>query len=217
MPKDTFFNLSPEKRGNITELALEEFAINDYRSASLSRIVEKAGIAKGSMYQYFENKKDLYLYLIKLSAETKFKTIDEQIGHLSEDFFERYKLITFYGARFDFSQPRYANILYHATYEATDPHIVDISRELKNDSYQYIRATVRDGLAKGQLRTDISEDFLVFALYHLTISLRDYLSQQFNFSFKDAVRKGTGPPINEKQLLSVLDEFIFFFKKGLSA
>jgi AcrR family transcriptional regulator len=216
MPKETFFNLPQEKKDKITELALEEFALYDYRSASLSRIVEKAGIAKGSMYQYFDDKKELYLYLVKLAAEIKFKTIDRQIDTQAGDFFERYKLTTFYGARFDFSEPRYANILYHATYEPTDPEVMDISEELKKTSLQYIKAIVEDGINRGQLTKEISSEFIVFALYNLTVGLRDFLTNKFKFSFKEAVKKGVGLPVSDKELMSVLEEFIFIFEEGIA-
>jgi AcrR family transcriptional regulator len=216
MPKETFFNLPQEKKDKITELALEEFALYDYRSASLSRIVEKAGIAKGSMYQYFDDKKELYLYLVKLAAEIKFKTIDRQIDTQAGDFFERYKLTTFYGARFDFSEPRYANILYHATYEPTDPEVMDISEELKKTSLQYIKAIVEDGINRGQLTKEISSEFIVFALYNLTVGLRDFLTNKFKFSFKEAVKKGVGLPVSDKELMSVLEEFISIFEEGIA-
>ena len=58
MPKQTFFNLPEDKRENLINIAIEEFAENDYQTASISRIVANAGIAKGSFYQYFENKED---------------------------------------------------------------------------------------------------------------------------------------------------------------
>lgn len=45
-------------------IALEEFADRDYDGASVSRVVARAGIAKGSIYQYFIDKKDLYLHLV---------------------------------------------------------------------------------------------------------------------------------------------------------
>ncbi len=64
MPKPTFFNLPKERRHLIFRHALEEFAQFPYEQASLSAIVSKANIAKGSMYQYFSGKKDLYMYLI---------------------------------------------------------------------------------------------------------------------------------------------------------
>ena len=71
MPKPTFHNLPTEKRNRITELALDEFATQPYRQASLSRIVQRAGIAKGSMYQYFENKLDLYSWLVTDELERR--------------------------------------------------------------------------------------------------------------------------------------------------
>mgnify|MGYP001367152296 CR=1 FL=1 len=60
MPKSTFLNLRPEKRADFTDAALFEFALNDYQNASITNMVKVLGIAKGSVYQYFENKKDLY-------------------------------------------------------------------------------------------------------------------------------------------------------------
>lgn len=64
MPKPTFFNLSHDKRKHIFEHALQEFAAHPYEGASLSEIVSNAKIAKGSMYQYFVDKKDLYKYVV---------------------------------------------------------------------------------------------------------------------------------------------------------
>ena len=71
MPKQTFFNLTEEKRRQIIDIAIDEFADNDYEKASISKIVARAGIAKGSFYQYFADKDDLYGYLISLIAEKK--------------------------------------------------------------------------------------------------------------------------------------------------
>jgi len=82
MPKSTFLNLPPEKRRRIIELATDEFAANTYHSASLSRIVERAGIAKGSIYQYFEGKLDLYVYVLKTAAEVKLAAIAEEMARL---------------------------------------------------------------------------------------------------------------------------------------
>ena len=51
MPTQTFWNLPSEKRDALIAIAVEEFASNDYDAASISRIVARAGIAKGSIYQ----------------------------------------------------------------------------------------------------------------------------------------------------------------------
>lgn len=65
MPKTTFLNLPAKKRARFLALAVREFADNDYAGASISRLVAQAGIAKGSLYQYFADKQDLFLYLIE--------------------------------------------------------------------------------------------------------------------------------------------------------
>lgn len=71
MPKATFYNLSEEKRGRIFDAALQEFSVRTFSQASLNQIVRKAGIPKGSFYQYFENKEDLYLYIMEAPAKEK--------------------------------------------------------------------------------------------------------------------------------------------------
>ena len=56
------------------DVIMDEFAENDYANVSISRIVTNAGIAKGSFYQYFEDKDDLYSYLFDLIIEAKAET-----------------------------------------------------------------------------------------------------------------------------------------------
>ncbi|MCB0240988.1 MAG: TetR/AcrR family transcriptional regulator, partial [Anaerolineae bacterium] len=75
MPKETFFNLPDDKRSLICDVAIEEFTEYLYDQASVNRIVAKAGIAKGSFYQYFEDKKDLYMYVLQVIAEKKLEYI----------------------------------------------------------------------------------------------------------------------------------------------
>ena len=69
MPTSTLFNLPIQKREQITAIAIAEFAAHEYRSASVSHIVAEAGIAKGSFYQYFSGKEDLFGYLLDLLVE----------------------------------------------------------------------------------------------------------------------------------------------------
>src|SRR5665648_21665 len=71
MPYQTFINLPEEKKQKLLECAIEEFAKNDYQSASITKIVNRAGIAKGSLYQYFKDKQDLYNYLLELAIQKK--------------------------------------------------------------------------------------------------------------------------------------------------
>jgi AcrR family transcriptional regulator len=77
MPLITFENLPEEKRKNIIDCAVDEFAEHDYSSASVSKIVAKAGISKGSLYQYFIDKSDLYSYLLDLASQQKKRMMEK--------------------------------------------------------------------------------------------------------------------------------------------
>ena len=64
MPKQTFLNLPEEKRNTIITAAINEFAEYGLENASTNRIVANSGISKGSFYQYFEDKQDVFMYLL---------------------------------------------------------------------------------------------------------------------------------------------------------
>lgn len=59
MPKETFFKLAEEKKEKIINAAKKEFKRVPLEQASIKNIVEDAGIARGSFYQYFDSKEDL--------------------------------------------------------------------------------------------------------------------------------------------------------------
>lgn len=65
MVRPRFHKLSPAQQQAILESALDEFAAHGYRSASLNRIIDAAGISKGSMYYYFDGKEDLYVHVAR--------------------------------------------------------------------------------------------------------------------------------------------------------
>ncbi len=96
MPKQTFFNLPPDKKEILIKAALKEFSRVPLFEASISNIIQEAGIARGSFYQYFEDKEDIYLYLL----EQKTKRFDErfisilkkQNGNLIQTYIELFPI-----------------------------------------------------------------------------------------------------------------------------
>jgi AcrR family transcriptional regulator len=62
--KGQFEEIRQEKRELILETALEVFAVHGFHGASISMIAQKAGIAKGLMYNYFESKEELLKAII---------------------------------------------------------------------------------------------------------------------------------------------------------
>ncbi len=89
MPTEVFFRLSPEKRQAIIDAAIEEFGEKGYNNASTNRIVTKVGIAKGSLFQYFKTKDDLYFYLMDTAVRNIYAQMEQRMTPLPEDLLDR--------------------------------------------------------------------------------------------------------------------------------
>lgn len=59
MVKQTFHNLSIEKKKRIINAIIKEVEQKSYDDISINQIVKNAGISRGSFYQYFDDKLDL--------------------------------------------------------------------------------------------------------------------------------------------------------------
>lgn len=86
MPTDTFFRLPEEKRARILEGAWSEFTAVPYAEASINRIVQTSRIPRGSFYQYFEDKKDIFVYFLQDYKREIFAGFFKVLRELSGDF-----------------------------------------------------------------------------------------------------------------------------------
>ena len=73
MPRPRFDKLPADQQQAILRVALDEFAAHGFSAASLNRIIDAAGISKGSMYYYFDGKEELYAHVAR-----------EELGRLFE-------------------------------------------------------------------------------------------------------------------------------------
>lgn len=64
MPTSTFFNLPPPKRERLLRAAVAEFAQKPFDEVSINRVIQAAKIPRGSFYQYFTDKADLFHYIL---------------------------------------------------------------------------------------------------------------------------------------------------------
>lgn len=69
MATSRFQNLDADKQEQILDAAADEFAAKGFDGASINQIIANAGISKGSMYYYFEDKADLYDTVMRHATE----------------------------------------------------------------------------------------------------------------------------------------------------
>jgi AcrR family transcriptional regulator len=160
MPKPTFLNLPDEKRNRIVELALDEFSTHPYRQASLSRIVARAGIAKGSMYQYFENKLDLYQWLVTEEVERRREewlrqnNVDLDVEpELGVGLFATLERMVLTGVGFTLAHPRLARLAASAMEPTADEELRELHGTLRREQIDRLVHHIRAAQASGEIRS----------------------------------------------------------------
>lgn len=97
MPKQTFFNLSEDKRSKLLSAMKEEFSRVPLHEASVANIVQTAGIPRGSFYQYFEDKDEAFYFLLEQHAkdnQEKFiASLKKFDGNIFDTFIEMFQEI----------------------------------------------------------------------------------------------------------------------------
>jgi len=91
--EDILSNIDEEKKIRIINSAMEEFSKNTYNKASTNRIVENAGISKGSLFNYFKSKEKLFEALEIFSIKEISNTIVEKLNWKEPDLLKRIKEI----------------------------------------------------------------------------------------------------------------------------
>ncbi|MGO9451752.1 MAG: TetR/AcrR family transcriptional regulator [Candidatus Binataceae bacterium] len=70
LPSPAPSNNHGSKRDRILEAGLKLFANEPYQAVTMDRVAELAGVAKGTLYLYFQSKEDLYLGILSDGMET---------------------------------------------------------------------------------------------------------------------------------------------------
>ncbi|HSL47195.1 MAG TPA: TetR/AcrR family transcriptional regulator [Anaerolineales bacterium] len=207
MPKQTFLNLPEEKRKAFLEIALDEFANNDYNTASVSKIVEKAGIAKGSVYQYFDDKQDLFLYLLDHANQEMMGVIQgTPPSDPNADFFETLRWQMSVAVQAAIRLPVHSRLARRA-YTSALPFHDAILEKAKKIRQEYFQAMVSRAQATGQLDPTLDPAVVTFMVQGLMQDLGLFLQSKFG--------KRKGDWISLPEVSEVFDQVIEILKSGL--
>lgn len=69
MPTERFNKLPEEKKKAIRDAAMEECIRVPFEKVSINKIIQNAGISRGSFYTYFEDKRDVVRYIFSDTAD----------------------------------------------------------------------------------------------------------------------------------------------------
>ncbi|MDD5899127.1 MAG: TetR/AcrR family transcriptional regulator [Clostridia bacterium] len=83
-----FFSLPEEKQQAIINAGYRVFSQNTYKNSPMSEIADAAGISKSLLFHYFQNKKELYLFLWEKCAQTTIEFLTKYGCYGQKELFE---------------------------------------------------------------------------------------------------------------------------------
>ncbi|WP_176461840.1 TetR/AcrR family transcriptional regulator [Anaeromicrobium sediminis] len=201
MPKSTFFNIEEEKRNRIEKAAFNEFYKNKFNEASINNIVKEAKISKGSFYQYFEDKYDIYKHIMDIISQEKIKYLMPVMEKSNElDFFIFLKRLYIRGCEFAVNNPIYYKVAYDFL---KDPELMErIYKEYKGMSNDFMFKFLRQGIENGSIREDIDLELISCMISGLNESLSQYIINNVELD-------------NVEKLEYLSDVLIDFLKNGI--
>lgn len=191
MPAKLFAELGEEKREKILRAGLAEFAVYGYENGSTNRIVKAAGISKGSLFQYFASKEELYFFLLDRVTAEFAAAMEEGAANLPADLFQR--VIGYASLEFSWymQNPEKAGLLIGAFAKSGD----ELSRRIA-ERYEKRGQTVYDKLL-GEL-----DESRFPADREKTAALLNWILKGFNEEFAKTAR------LEQRSMRELRDEYI---------
>lgn len=168
MPKDTFHNLSDEKKRRIFDAAVQEFSTRRFSEASINQIVKAAGIPRGSFYQYFDGKEDIYLYM----RNEMMNELQQLIGRAEildpdVDALETFVHKAIAACELAKTRPEYNRI--SLLMEKDDSEFMARLREISRDDFRQVKAMFERDKRSGLIKPDIDTDLVIDMIYAITL------------------------------------------------
>ncbi len=187
MPKDTFNKIPEEKRERLLLEAAKLFAKKGFNETDMNGLAKKAGVSKGSLYDYFDSKTDLYLYVCRDGLEKSRQAVYSDIKP-QWDIFTQVERMFKRGVEFATANPEYVALYLNVSSSGMEKFADELSREVEQYTAQHLKTLIKDGIRKGLVRSDIDVNlaaFLINSLYimfivslvsrHFQIRIREYL------------------------------------------
>jgi AcrR family transcriptional regulator len=210
--RPTFSRLPPDKRDRILAAAVDEFSRFGYEKASINRMVGRLGIAKGSIFQYFGSKKNLYFHVFEHAVGLVRRSLKQvKFETQGEDFFVRLAKSLQAGIHFIQSHPRIYQIYLKMLFQEDFPFRVDLLKTIRLFSVDYLRPMIEEGMLRGELHRHLDPDLAAFFLD----ALLDRFLQAYCVAYMDS---GLGLfQADQAAIEQRISECVELLQRGLAA
>jgi AcrR family transcriptional regulator len=147
----------------IINAAIDVFSNGDFEKATMRSIADKAGVPTTSIYNYFKNKDDLYVTLIKLIVD---RTNRELNAHLLgiNDIKNKIKILAKHQLEYFEANPNIAYLVFASTnisYWYQHSSALEKARE----SSAVLVKIIEEGKSRKKIRADINSHIIVHMFF----------------------------------------------------
>ena len=143
------------RRKDIIDAAEKLFFLEGYENVAMNNIAKQAEMARGTLYQYFKNKNDIYAAIAIRAAKIlgemftevneKDQTGIDKIKSLSKTYYEFYKRHTGY----------YKAYYHSGMFEYESSSNLEKLKEIRIINFQLVVDAIKEGIEDGTIRGDI--------------------------------------------------------------
>jgi len=191
MPYPTYFNLNHDKQERIMQAAIDEMGKHTYEHLNLANIIRNSKIPRGSFYQYFKDKDDLYEYFYQYIGLKKFEFYGD-LFQAEKDipFLDRFYQIYVKGFYFAKTYPA---LMKAGQKMVNSEHYVksDMFKKGMNQAIELYASFIEIDQKKGLIKKEIDSKFLAsFLLEFMSkVTLDEFMKDTIDFNEIDRMVK----------------------------
>jgi len=166
MPTVTWARVDPARRAAVIDAAEAEFGAHGFSGGSLNVIARRAGVAKGSLFQYFADKRDLFSFITDVASQRVRTYMEERIRDLdpSRPFFEFLTDWLDAWVAYFADHPHERALHAAASLEVDTDARVSVRNVIHRHDLEVLRPLVREAQIRGDFRDDADLDAMLSLL-----------------------------------------------------
>lgn len=151
--------------------AIKEFAQKGFENASTNEIIKEANISKGLLFHYFNNKKDLFLFLYNYSIEIFLREFFGKIDMEERDILKRLRQMAFRKIKIIKKYPELFNFILIVNVEDCNVIKYDLdcrNKEMIKNSYEKLFRDIDISKFKADIDLKSAMNIIIWTLEGFT-------------------------------------------------
>lgn len=170
----TFRRLDPERQTAVIEAILEEAAEQGPAHVNIKRVAQRAGLAVGSLYQYFGNRARMLDFAVQLCRRFMDGVLETALPYLQDlPLAEALSAYILAGCDWAAHQASLTRLFAQAAYRGDAELGEGLVRPVSATMRATVRALLDRSAARGEIRRDLDLDAIAGVVHALTIVLGD--------------------------------------------